>query len=175
MENKYYNDAIIGNKKLRASYTKKGELLRLYYPNPDHRQYVDYWYAGLKINDSGFINLYDDINNQYHQYYEEDTNILNTEITNTYFKIRVNQLDFVPIKENVLVKRYEFINQNSIELDVKFLIHSKLLTDENNPVSCKITKQGYGEAKGNFYKAVRNIDWGGATTFNSAENGGRAD
>lgn len=142
MENKYYNDAIIGNKKLRASYTKKGELLRLYYPNPDHRQYVDYWYAGLKINDSGFINLYDDINNQYHQYYEEDTNILNTEITNTYFKIRVNQLDFVPIKENVLVKRYEFINENSIELDVKFLIHSKLLTDENNPVSCKITKQG---------------------------------
>lgn len=142
MENKYYNDAIIGNKKLRASYTKKGELLRLYYPNPDHRQYIDYWYAGLKINDSGFINLYDDINNQYHQYYEEDTNILNTEITNTYFKIRVNQLDFVPIKENVLVKRYEFINENSIELDVKFLIHSKLLTDENNPVSCKITKQG---------------------------------
>ncbi len=142
MENKYYNDAIIGNKKLRASYTKKGELLRLYYPNPDHRQYIDYWYAGLKINDSGLINLYDDINNQYHQYYEEDTNILNTEVTNTYFKIRINQLDFVPIKENVLVKRYEFINQNSIELDVKFLIHSKLLTDENNPVSCKITKQG---------------------------------
>ena len=30
---KYYNDAIIGNKEITASYTKKGELLRVFYPN----------------------------------------------------------------------------------------------------------------------------------------------
>lgn len=142
MKDKYLNDAIIGNKKMVASYTSKGELLRLYYPAPDHKQYIDYWYAGLKINDSGLVNLYDDINNEYNQYYTENTNVLNTEIYNTYFNLKINQLDFVPMKKNVLVKRYEFINENNIDLNVKFLLHSKLLSEENNPVSCKIIDQG---------------------------------
>lgn len=142
MQTKYLNDAIIGNKKLVASYTQKGELLRLYYPAPDNRQFIDYCYAGLKINDSGLVKLHDDINNEYHQYYTLDTNVLNTEIYNTYFHLKVNQLDFVPIRENVLVKRYEFINEGSIDLDVKFLLHTKLLSDQNNQVACKITHQG---------------------------------
>ena len=38
MKNKYYNDAIIGNKNLKATFSKKGELLRLYYPYIDFRQ-----------------------------------------------------------------------------------------------------------------------------------------
>ena len=41
MKNKYYNDAIIGNKNLKATFSKKGELLRLYYPNIDFRQFID--------------------------------------------------------------------------------------------------------------------------------------
>ncbi|MCI8482356.1 MAG: hypothetical protein HFJ27_04725 [Clostridia bacterium] len=142
METKYLNDAIIGNKKMVASYTKKGELLRLYYPAPDNKQYIDYCYAGLKINDSGLVNLYQDINNEYHQYYTQNTNVLNTEIYNTYFNLKMHQLDFIPIKENILVKKYEFINENSIDLDIKFLLHSKLLSDENNPISCKIIEKG---------------------------------
>ena len=142
MKDKYLNDAIIGNKKLVASYTKKGELLRLYYSAPDSKQFIDYCYAGLKINDSGLVNLYDDINNEYNQYYTEDTNILNTEIYNTYFRLKVNQVDFVPIRENILIKKYEFINEGGIDLDVRFLLHSKLLTDENNQVSCKIINGG---------------------------------
>lgn len=142
MKDKYLNDAIIGNKKLVASYSKKGELLRLYYPAPDSKQFIDYCYAGLKINDSGLVNLYDDINNEYNQYYTEDTNILNTEIYNTYFRLKVNQVDFVPMRENVLIKKYEFVNEGGIDLDVKFLLHSKLLSDENNQVSCKIINGG---------------------------------
>lgn len=142
MKDKYLNDAIIGNKKLVASYSKKGELLRLYYPAPDNKQFIDYCYAGLKVNDSGLVNLYDDINNEYNQYYTEDTNILNTEIYNTYFHLKVNQIDFVPIRENVLIKKYEFVNQGGIDLDVRFLLHSKLLSDENNQVSCKIINGG---------------------------------
>lgn len=78
MKTKYLNDAIIGNKKIVASFTKKGELLRAYYPSPDYRQIIDYFYAGLKINDSYLVNLHDDVNNQYNQFYEEDTNVLNT-------------------------------------------------------------------------------------------------
>ena len=120
MQTKYLNDAIIGNKKMVASYNKKGELLRLYYPAPDHKQYIDYCYAGLKINDSCLVNLYDDINNQYNQYYTQDTNVLNTQIYNTYFNLKVNQLDFVPVKENILVKKYEFINKIFITFKITF-------------------------------------------------------
>ena len=41
MKNKYLNEAIIGNKQIVASYTKKGELLRLYYQSPDYRQFIE--------------------------------------------------------------------------------------------------------------------------------------
>lgn len=132
---KYYNDAIIGNKAITASYTNKGELLRLFYPNNDYRQFIDFFHTGIKINDSRMIYLHDDINNLYKQYYTDDTNVLNTEIFNTYFKIKMEQTDFVPVKENVLVKKYKFTNENSIDLDLNFLIYSKLLTDKNNQVS----------------------------------------
>lgn len=135
MKNKYFNDAIIGNKNMVASFTKRGELLRLFYPQSDYKQFVDFLNVGMKINDSGIIYLHKDINNSYNQYYLEDTNVLNTEIKNSYFEIKVTQTDFVPNKENVLVKRYTFENENTIDLNVKLLIHSGLLTNSNNQVS----------------------------------------
>ena len=52
---KYYNDAIIGNKEMIASFTKKGELIRLFYPNTDYRQFIDFLHTGVKINDSSMI------------------------------------------------------------------------------------------------------------------------
>lgn len=140
MENKYFNDAIVGNKQIVASYRKTGELLRLFYSAPDYKQLVEYFHTGLKINDSGYIKLHEDINNSYNQYYLQDTNILQTEIKNTYFNLKVVQTDFVPIKENVLIKRYSFTNHNSITLDVKFLIHSKLLSNDNDFVSGKVVE-----------------------------------
>ena len=60
---KFYNEAVIGNKKMLATYSKKGELLRLFYPNVDFRQFIDYFHIGLKINDSQIIYLHEDINN----------------------------------------------------------------------------------------------------------------
>lgn len=132
---KYLNEAIIGNKNMLVTYSGKGEMLRLSYPNRDNRQYLKYFHTGVKINDSDLIYLHSDINNTYLQYYDTDTNILNTEITNTYFNLKVLQTDFVVIKEDVLVKKYTFINESNIELDVRFLIHSELLSDQNNFVS----------------------------------------
>ena len=132
---KYYNDAIIGNKEITASYTKKGELLRVFYPNTDYRQFVDYFHTGVKINDSNMIYLHDDINNQYEQYFTENTNILNTNILNTYFELNILQTDFACINKNVIVKKYKFKNKNNIDLNVSFIIHSSLLTNDNNQVS----------------------------------------
>ena len=139
---RYLNEAIIGNRQMLVTYNQKGELQRMYYPTKDNRQYINFYHVGVKINDSDLIYFHDDINNIYKQYYEINTNILNTEITNTYFNLKVVQTDFVPIKENILVKKYTFINENSIDLDIKLYIHSELLSDKNNFVSCKIIENG---------------------------------
>ena len=134
---KYLNEAIIGNQNVLATFTGKGELQRLYFPGRSIRQYIDFSHVGVKINDSALIYLHDDINNVYKQYYDVDTNILNTEVTNTYFELKILQTDFVPIKENVLIRRYTLINENTIDLNVKFLIHQGILSDTNNFVGCK--------------------------------------
>lgn len=138
MKNKYINDAIIGGKNITASYSKKGQLLRLMYDTPDYKQFIDFFDTGVKINDSNIIYLHKDINNRYHQYYTQDTNVLNTEIENTYFNLKIKQTDFVSLKQSVLVKRYIFENHNTIELNVNFLIHSKLLSDNNNMIGSKM-------------------------------------
>ena len=140
---KYFNDAVIGNNKIRAGLTKKGELIRLFYPNIDFTQFIDEFKVGVKINDSNLIHLEEDINNVYEQYYSEDTNILNTEIENTYFNLEILQTDCAPTNlENVLIRRYILLNKNTIPLDIKFLIHSKLLTNQNNEVASRIVKDG---------------------------------
>ena len=133
--NKYYNDAIIGNKEITASFTKNGELIRLFYPNTDYRQFIDFLHMGVKINDSAIIYLHNDINNTYKQYYTENTNILNTEIVNTYFKLKLLQTDFVCTDKNILVRKYKMRNENNIDLNLNFIAHSSLLTSNNNQVS----------------------------------------
>ena len=142
MKNKYLNEAIIGNKNMLATFTGKGELQRLYFPSKDNKQYINFFHTGVKINTSDLIYLHDDINNVYKQYYDTDTNILNTEVTNTYFNLKVVQTDYIILKENVLVKKYTFLNDGKLDLETKFYIHSELLSDQNNLVSCKILDNG---------------------------------
>ena len=133
---KYLNEAIVGNKNILATFSEKGEMLRLSYPNRDNRQYLKYFYTGVKVNDSDLIYLHEDINNVYVQYYDTDTNVLNTEITNTYFNLKILQTDFASIKEDILVKKCTFMNVGNIDLNVNFLIHSELISDQNNFVGC---------------------------------------
>ncbi len=142
MENKYLNEAIIGNKKMIATYTEKGEIQRIYFPSKDNKQYIKYIHTGVKVNESDLIYIHNDINNIYKQYYDTDTNILNTEITNTYFNLKIVQTDYMLIKENVLSKKYIFINEGTIDLKTEFYIHSELLSDTNNWVGCKIVDGG---------------------------------
>ncbi len=136
---KYFNDAIVGNKEITASFTKEGELIRLFYPNTDYRQFIDFLHVGVQINDSSMIYLHNDVNNIYNQYYMPNTNILNTEILNTYFKLKILQTDFVCENKNILIRKYKMKNENNINLNLNFIIHSSLLTSNNNQVSgyCK--------------------------------------
>ena len=142
MSEKYLNEAIIGNKNMLATFTGKGELQRLYFPSKDNKQYINFFHTGVKINQSDLIYLHDDINNVYKQYYDTDTNVLNTEITNTYFNLKVVETDYILLKENVMVKRYTFLNEAQIDLDIQFYIHSELLSDRNNFVGCKVIDNG---------------------------------
>ena len=132
MKQKYFNDGIIGNGKVTASFSKTGELLRLFYGAIDYKQFIEQFDVGVKINDSAIIYLHNDINNVYDQRYIEDTNILQTEILNTYFNLQVIQTDFVPIKENILIRNYKLINQSNRDLNVNLLAYSKVLSNINN-------------------------------------------
>ena len=142
MSEKYLNEAIIVNKNMLATFTSKGELQRLYFPSKDNKQYINFFHTGVKINQSDLIYLHDDINNVYKQYYDTDTNVLNTEVTNTYFNLKVVATDYILLKENVMVKRYTFLNEAQIDLDIQFYIHSELLSDQNNFVGCKVIDNG---------------------------------
>lgn len=135
MRTKYLNEGLVGNKILKASFTSKGELLRLLYGSADYKQFIDTFHTGIKVNDSALIYLHEDINNTYTQEYLENTNILKTEIYNSYFKVRITQTDFVPINENVLIKKYVIKNENEIDLNINFLAYSKAVTNLNNDTS----------------------------------------
>ena len=50
MSNKFFNDAVIGNKNVRATFSSTGELLRAYYPSVDFKQFVDFFHVGMKVN-----------------------------------------------------------------------------------------------------------------------------
>ena len=138
MRRKYLNQAFVGNKDMVISFSEKGELLRLFYPTRDCRQFVETLQAGVKINDSALIYLHDDSNNKYNQYYSENTNVLNTQIENTYFNLEILQTDFVAIEQNVYIRKYMMTNHNTIDLNVDFLIYSELLSSFNNMVGSKV-------------------------------------
>ena len=139
METKYFNDAIIGNKKMTVSFSKNGELLRLFNQAPDYKQFFEFFHTGVKINDSALIYLHNDINNNFRQFYIDGTNVLTTEIINTYFNLKITQIDFILMKENLLVRRYHFVNNNNIDLNLNFLTYSKLFTNINND-ACGLVK-----------------------------------
>ena len=154
MTNKYYNDAIIGNKKIIASYTEKGELQRLCYPEVDGRQFIDYFQTGVQINDSNLIYLHQDINNKYSQEYIENTNILKTNIDNTYFNFNIEQIDFALVDKNIIVKKYIFKNNNSVDLDTKLIINSKILSNDLERFGSRIVDKGIIQYNHNYAMAI---------------------
>ena len=56
--------------------------------------------------------------------------------------MKILQTDYMLLKENVLAKKYIFINEGTIDLNTEFYIHSELLSDINNFVSAKIIDNG---------------------------------
>ena len=112
MKNKYYNDALIGNENIVVSFNSKGELLRLYYPTRDYRQFIDEIICGIKINKSMLIKLNNDSNNKYEQYYSKKTNVLNTSITNKTNQTSITNHTKKNNKHNQIESHQKEPNQN---------------------------------------------------------------
>lgn len=140
--NKYYNRAIIGNRDITASVSEKGELLRVCFPKIDGKQLVDHFHTGVKINDSNLIYLHNDINNKYKQEYIDKTNILVTKVNNNYFNIGIEQTDCVTHNKNILIRRYIITNKNKIDLDIDFIINSKINSSNSENFGSKIIDNG---------------------------------
>lgn len=151
---KFYNNAIIGNKNIVASYTKFGELQRLCFPEIDGRQFIDHFRVGVKVNDSNIIYLHQDINNKYNQRYLENANILVTNIENTYFNFKIEQTDCVLIDKNILVKKYVINNVSKIDLDFKFIINSKILSGNLENFGSKIIDNGIIQYNHNYALSI---------------------
>ena len=43
MKTTYSNDGVIRNKRIKATFTKKGELIRLFYGAADYKQFIDFF------------------------------------------------------------------------------------------------------------------------------------
>ena len=50
MKQKYFNDGIVGNGKLTASFSKSGELLRLFYGSIDYKQFLEEFNIAIRDN-----------------------------------------------------------------------------------------------------------------------------
>ena len=119
MENdKYYNDAIYGNEKITASLNRNGKLIRLFYPNPDYMQLVDYFDVVFKINDEYIYNVSNDLTSKYNQYFKEKTNVVVTDIKNENIGLDIVQKDFALIDENVLIRNYEITNTKEESINI---------------------------------------------------------
>lgn len=147
---KFFNRAIIGNKNIVTSFTEHGELQRFCYPFIDGRQFVDFFHVGVKVNDSNIVYLHDDINNAYGQEFVKNTNVLVTDIENSYFNLKIQQLDCCLIDRNVLLKKYVLKNENEIDLSIKFIVNSKILAGSLENFGSKIYENGIVQYNHNY-------------------------
>ena len=122
---KYFNDAIIGNSKILASLTNKGELIRLYYPNIDYFQNIDKNQIGI-VKDHQILWFHDAVPKS--QYYEG--NIVYTELCIEDYEIL--QRDYVLPNKNILVRTFQFNKQ------LNLFVYSKLNSDVNKKVSSMV-------------------------------------
>ncbi len=133
MPKTYFNDAVIGNSSMLGCITRRGELVRLYWPHIDHPQHIERLAEGIFIkgNPGGTIWLDSDYW-ECRQEYIKDTNILETVYSGP---INICRTDFVLPEENVLVRRYDFENTGSKVIDLTFVSYSSFVSTYAHPSS----------------------------------------
>jgi glucoamylase len=129
MTKSYINNAIIGNSRMLACLTDKGELQRLFWPNIDYPQHIDRMPVGIFFegNKNSTMWLNDDIF-QHSQVYLKDTNILKTISTNREKGLIIEQTDFVLHNKDVMIRQFEIENIADWETELGFVLYSSCIT-----------------------------------------------
>ena len=127
----YFNHGIVGNGKILASFTDKGELNRIFWPEPDFYQQINNISIGIKYDDTEtkFLN-----ENVWYteQSYEKNTVVLNTLFENSDYGLRIHQKDFVLENKDILIREYIIENICERELNIKTFVHTDFVTDPMN-------------------------------------------
>lgn len=130
----YLVNGIIGNSSLLASVGENGNIYRLWWPNIDIPQHIDYMKTGIYIRGkSKHTNWLDDPKEKwiYEQHYEKDTNILVSEATNSMLNVFVKTIDFAIPNKDILVRNYTIINTGNTKINLQFILYTSLKIEEN--------------------------------------------
>lgn len=125
----YFNDAVVGNSSMLACVSADGELLRLFWPNIDYPQHIDKMAVGIFFPERRSETLWLESNSWLHeQRYITDTNMLETCFESRELGIRAVQLDFVLLKEDILIRRYRVKNMTKCAVDIGFMVYSSVIS-----------------------------------------------
>lgn len=132
MTKTYINNAIVGNSRMLGCITDRGELVRLFWPNIDYPQHVEKMTAGVFFTGCRDSTTWlDEDNWMHHQYYIQDTNILETICVNKEKGLRVVQIDYVLPDRDVMLRQYEVENIAGYDIDIGFVVYSSGVTSTN--------------------------------------------
>ena len=119
---KYFNNALVGNSKILGCLSDKAEILRLYYPNIDYFQLINFFSLG--IYDSNNVYWFKDAE-AVNQYY--DGNIVYTELKVNDVSVTIR--DYILPDKNIFVRALKFMKPSNL------LVYSGLNSDVNKKVS----------------------------------------
>ena len=119
---KYFNNALVGNSKILGCLSDKAEILRLYYPNIDYFQLINFFSLG--IYDSNKVYWFKDAETV-NQYY--DGNIVYTELKVNDVSVTIR--DYILPDKNIFVRALKFMKPSNL------LVYSGLNSDVNKKVS----------------------------------------
>ena len=127
----YFNHGITGNGKLLATFTSKGELNRIFWPEPDYYQQINNISVGFKVDDSDTKFLNDNIWYT-EQYYEQKSNILVTTFENSDIGLKIYQKDFVLNDKDILIRNYKIESICDKTFNINAFLHTEFVSEQMN-------------------------------------------
>lgn len=135
MAKNYHNNAVIGNSSMLGCIGENGELLRLFWPNIDYPQHIDRFCCGLFNPGKAYSTTWlDGEEFTRKQHYISDTNILET-VYEGRNGLRVVSRDFILPDRDIMVRRYEILNNTESEREIGFMAYSSAISTNPQLVS----------------------------------------
>lgn len=133
MAKSYLNNAIIGNSRLLACLTDKGELIRFFWPNIDYQQHIENMYTGILFTGrQNGTTWFHETNWNHSQSYVEDTNIVRTMHKDDRNNLKVLQYDYALINKDIIIREYEIENTGIHETVLAFILYSSATSTIND-------------------------------------------